>query len=61
MKIRKLISLHPRDGKWFISFSYYIDNYNGNIKYTGESESGYLSEEELYELLKPKLRKEMDK
>ena len=48
MKLRKLVSLYPKnDGKYFIDFAYYE-----NGKWTGESESGYLSEGDLYDCVK---------
>ena len=57
MKLRKLISLYPkRDGTYFIDFAYYK-----NGKWTGESESGYLSERELYNCVKNKLTHKKDK
>jgi hypothetical protein len=60
MKKRKLISLwRPADfGKeWFICYAYYDENGN----WTGESEEAQVSDEKLYELLKPVLVKKVKK
>jgi len=55
MKIRKLISLYYDKNmiKYYIDYAYYE-----NDKWIGESESCYLTKEELYNLIKPKLKKE---
>ena len=55
MKIRKLISLYYDKNmiKYYIDYAYYE-----NDKWTGESESCYLTKEELYNLIKSKLKKE---
>jgi len=51
MKQRKLISLYKHSKTlWHISFSYYV-----NGQYTGESEEADLTEDELYDLLRPGL------
>ena len=62
--IRKLISLyqdkygsHP--DQWYISFAYYQnDQYSGRLKFNGTHEEAHVSEEKLYQLLKPALKKE---
>lgn len=59
---RRLVTLaegfyHP--GKWYVSFGYYDMDEFGHLKYAGQSENCELTEDELYDLLKPKLRKEV--
>ena len=56
---RKLISFvidkNEDEKKYYISFAYYYDG-----KWTGTSERVKLTEEELYQLLKPALQIEID-
>jgi hypothetical protein len=60
--IRKLTSLHkaiePR--KWYISFAYYKNDEFENPVWSGDSEYCELTEDELYELLKPRLKYESE-
>ena len=59
--IRHLTSLYKTNehsDTYFISFAYYDrDNY-GSLRWTGDSESGEFTIEELYEFIKPRLTKE---
>jgi hypothetical protein len=55
-KSRELVSLYQEKhgsmaGKWFIHYAYYIQG-----KFTGETESVYLSDEQLYQAFKPLLK-----
>ena len=62
--VRKLISLYQDEhgshpGQWYISFAYYQNHYaSGRLEFNGTHEEGYISEEKLYQLLKPALKKE---
>lgn len=57
MLIRKLVSLYEQPkGQWYIDFGYYEPDEFSNLRWTGKSEDARLSEEELYQLLKPKLQ-----
>lgn len=59
MIIRKLVSLYrdpdiyPR--KRYISFGYYERDESGRCEWTGDSEECRLTDDELYEMVKPKL------
>lgn len=57
MRIRKLISLHQAidRSKWYVDFAYYKLDKFGDLEWTGDSEDCELTEDELYELVKPKL------
>jgi hypothetical protein len=59
--IRKLTSLAKgfyNAGKWYVSFAYYEKDKFDCLRWTGDSESCELTEDELYEIVKPRLRKE---
>lgn len=61
MLTRRLTTLsegvyHP--GKWYISFAYYEKDEFGRLEWTGDSENCELTEDELYELVKLKLKTE---
>jgi len=58
--IRKLTSLHTAidPNKRYISFAYYEPDQFGCLQWTGDSESCELTEDELYDLVKPKLKSE---
>ncbi len=58
-RLRKLVSLHKAidPEKWYVSFGYYVTGKFGHLEWTGDSEDCEISEDELYELLKPKLAK----
>lgn len=61
MPIRKLVTLANgfyNVGKWFVDFAYYNKDEFGHLEWTGDSESCEFTEDELYELVKPKLKKE---
>lgn len=62
MSIRKLITLSEgfyNKGKWYISFAYYDDKDEfGRLEWTGDSENCELTEDELYDLVKPRLKRE---
>ena len=55
--IRKLVSLHKAidPKKWYVSFGYYVMGKFGGLEWAGYSEYCEITEDELYELLKPKL------
>jgi nucleoside-specific outer membrane channel protein Tsx len=60
MKTKKLISFWRPDNfrkEWFICYAYYDENGS----WTGESEEAQISDEKLYELLKPVLVKRSKK
>jgi len=63
MRIRKLTSLHKAidDKKWYISFAYYETGEFDRLEWTGDSESCELTEDELYDLVKPKLKLEAER
>lgn len=59
--IRKLVTLsngyyHP--GKWYVSFAYYNRDEFGRLEWTGDSENCEFTEDELYELVKLRLKAE---
>lgn len=60
MIIRKLVSLrqnpniYPR--KWYINFGYYEEDDTGRLRRTGDHEDCHFNEDELYEMVKPKLK-----
>jgi len=60
--IRRLTSLYEtptkHSNRYFASFAYYERGNDGNLQWTGESESCEFTVAELYEFLKPKLKKE---
>jgi len=59
--IRKLVTLAEgfyNAGKWYISFAYYNRDEFGRLEWTGDSESCEFTEDELYELVKPRLKSE---
>lgn len=59
--IRKLTTLAEgfyHSGKWYISFAYYERDGFDHLEWTGDSENCELTEDELYELVKPKLKTE---
>lgn len=53
-KVRKLISLYskPRKDTIFVDFAYYV-----NGEWTGESEEGHLTEDQIYKALRRFLTK----
>ena len=60
MKTRKLVNLYQeKDGgnasNYYIDYAYYNKNKWGENEWTGESESCYLTENELYQIIKPYL------
>ena len=58
--IRKLVSLYQEPSKdWKISFGYYMID-NGSLKFTGKSEYAHLTEDEFYQLIKPRLKRRED-
>ena len=61
MPIRKLTSLYEtRKGSdvWYVDFAYYEKDEYGHLEWTGDSETCELTEDELYEMVKPKLKAE---
>lgn len=57
MIVRKLISLHKgfSPKSWYIDFAFYEQDGHGNLEWIGDNESAEITEDELYELLKPRL------
>jgi len=63
-KIRKLISFYYKpnfnsESPIFIDFAYYAKA-DGRLEWTGESESGYIKEDEFYEAIKSLLEQKED-
>ena len=59
--IRRLTTLAEgffNPGKWYISFGYYKRDKFDHLEWTGDSESCEFTEDELYELVKPRLKAE---
>lgn len=62
--IRKLTTLAEgfyNPGKWYVSFAYYQQDEFGRLEWTGDSEVCEFTEDELYEMIKPKLKAEHTK
>jgi len=56
--IRKLVSLYrisDHSNRWYISFGYYKRDQFGRLEWNGVSETAELTEEELYQAVRPKL------
>lgn len=57
--IRKLTTLAKgfyNPGKWYVSFAHYKQNKFGALEWTGDSEGCEFTEDELYEIIKFKLK-----